>query len=106
MTTNQPSLMSADPSRALADPLRAQIVELLSGEQMCTCHLVEATGASQSNISNHLRVLRNAGLVVDEPIGRYTYHRVMAEPLFAMADRYRVLAERAQHAEGVQRPCN
>lgn len=106
MTTNQPSLMSADPSRALADPLRAQIVELLSGEQMCTCHLVEATGASQSNISNHLRVLRDVGLVVDEPFGRFTYHRLMSEPLLALADRYRLLAERAQRAGGVQRPCS
>ena len=48
--------------RALADPLRARIVELLAGEQLCTCHLVELTGARQTNISNHLRVLREAGL--------------------------------------------
>jgi ArsR family transcriptional regulator len=36
-------------------------VELLAAEQLCTCHLVELTGARQTNISNRLRILRDAG---------------------------------------------
>ena len=36
--------------RAMADPLRARIVELLADEQLCTCHLVELTGARQTNV--------------------------------------------------------
>ncbi len=91
--------------RALADPLRARIVELLAGEQLCTCHLVELTGARQTNISNHLRVLREAGLVAAEPAGRYTYYRLRPEALTALADRYAVLAERARAAGQVRRPC-
>jgi len=31
--------------RAIADPLRREIIELLAKEQLCTCHLVELTGA-------------------------------------------------------------
>ena len=91
--------------RALADPLRARIVELLAGEQLCTCHLVELTGARQTNISNHLRVLREAGLVAAEPAGRYTYYRLRPEALTALADRYAGLAERARAAGQVRRPC-
>ena len=56
--------------RALADPLRERIVQLLAREQLCNCHLVELTGARQTNISNHLRVLRVAGLVETQPAGR------------------------------------
>ena len=56
--------------RALADPLRLRIVELLATEQLCTCHLVDETGASQTNVSNHLRVLRETGLITSEPAGR------------------------------------
>lgn len=56
--------------RALADPLRARIVEVLAREQLCACHLVEMTGARQTNISNHLRVLRDAGLAEARPAGR------------------------------------
>ncbi|HSE54572.1 MAG TPA: metalloregulator ArsR/SmtB family transcription factor, partial [Nocardioidaceae bacterium] len=50
--------VQSDVLRVLADPLRLQIVELLSGEQLCTCHIVDETGARQTNVSNHLRILR------------------------------------------------
>jgi ArsR family transcriptional regulator len=101
-------LMSAETDgllRALADPLRARIAELLAGEQLCTCHLVELTGARQTNISNHLRVLREAGLVESRPAGRYTFYRLRPEALTALADHYAGLAERARGATQMRRPC-
>ncbi len=84
--------------RALADPLRARIIELLADQRLCTCHLVEATGARQTNISNHLRVLRDAGLVDAEPAGRYTYYRLRPEALGTLAEHLRELADRAATA--------
>lgn len=60
----------------LADPLRLKIVEALASEQLCTCHLIDVTGARQSTISNHLRVLREAGVVTSEADGRFTWYRV------------------------------
>jgi ArsR family transcriptional regulator len=71
--------------RLLADPLRARIVELLSTEVLCTSHLVEITGARQTNISNHLRVLREAGLVTTEPCGRFTYNVLVPDALTRLA---------------------
>lgn len=50
--------VDTDLIRVLADPLRLQIVTLLARETLCTTHLVEETGAKQTNLSNHLRVLR------------------------------------------------
>jgi ArsR family transcriptional regulator len=91
--------------RALADPLRARIVELLAVEQLCTCHLVELTGARQTNISNHLRVLRAVGLVDAEPAGRYTYYRLRPEALRAVAGRFANLAERAAATTTLRRAC-
>ena len=89
----------------MADPLRARIVELLAAEQLCTCHLVELTGATQTNLSNHLRVLRDAGVVAAEPVGRYTYYRLVAERLEDLADSYADLAARARASRAVKRPC-
>jgi ArsR family transcriptional regulator len=89
----------------LADPLRARIVELLADEQLCTCHLVELTGSRQTNVSNHLRVLREAGLVETEPAGRYTYYRLRPDALTALARHYGELADRAGRAAQVRRPC-
>ena len=60
----------------LADPLRLRIVEALASEQLCTCHLIDVTGARQSTISNQLRVLREAGVVTREAEGRYTWYRL------------------------------
>lgn len=91
--------------RALADPMRARIVELLAAEQLCTCHLVELTGARQTNISNHLRILREAGLAEPRPAGRYTFYRLRPEALTALAGHYAALAERARGAAQLRRPC-
>lgn len=94
-----------DTLRALADPLRACIVELLAAEQLCVCHIVEMTGARQTNVSNHLRVLREAGLVETEPAGRYTYYQLLPEAVAAVAAHYGDLADRARHASENRRPC-
>jgi ArsR family transcriptional regulator len=101
----QPELVDAEVLRALADPLRLRIVELLAVEQLCTCHLVGATWAGQTNISNHLRVLRQAGLVVSEPVGRYSYHRLVPERLEELAEHCRTLAGRSRQVSGTRRPC-
>ncbi|MGY1605479.1 ArsR/SmtB family transcription factor [Geodermatophilus sp. SYSU D00815] len=91
--------------RALGDPTRRRVVELLAGEQLCVCHLVESTGATQTNLSNHLRVLRELGIVEPEPAGRFTYYRLRPEVLEAVSAHYAQLAARARRATGVKRPC-
>ena len=91
--------------RVLSDPLRLQIVALLATEQLCTCHLVELTGARQTNISNHLRVLRQAGLVTTEPAGRFTYYQLRPEPLAVLGGQLTALATQAGTAAARRRPC-
>jgi ArsR family transcriptional regulator, arsenate/arsenite/antimonite-responsive transcriptional repressor len=88
-----------------ADPLRARIVSMLAREQLCTCHLVEATGAKQTTVSHHLKVLREAGLVESEPCGRFTYYRLRAEVLDELGHHLEVLAAAARAAADVRRPC-
>ena len=90
--------------RVLADPVRARIVELLATERLCTCHLVHELRVGQSNVSNHLRVLRRAGLVSAEPAGRYTYYALEPHVLDVLADALRGLAVGARVASR-RRPC-
>ena len=92
--------------RLLADPLRARIVELLAAERLCTCHLVEELGAGQSNVSNHLRVLRDAGLVSAEPQGRYTYYALEPHVLDLLARQLEGLATTARASADRRRPCS
>lgn len=91
--------------RVLADPLRERIVRLLAREALCTCHLVAETGAGQTNVSNHLRQLRRAGLVSTEPHGRYTYYRLRPEVLRALAATLTDLADAAETNAEARRPC-
>lgn len=91
--------------RLLADPLRARIVRLLAAEQLCTCHLVELTGAKQTNISNHLRMLRESGLVMAEACGRFTYYRLAPAALYALAEQLADLTRAAAETQHRRRPC-
>ncbi|MFI5642925.1 ArsR/SmtB family transcription factor [Streptomyces goshikiensis] len=88
--------VDTDLIRVLADPLRLRIVTLLARETLCTTHLVEETGARQTNLSNHMKVLREAGIVETEPCGRYVYYRLRPEVIEALAGRFIDLAQSAR----------
>ncbi|WP_042421009.1 ArsR/SmtB family transcription factor [Streptacidiphilus anmyonensis] len=99
--------VDTDLIRVLADPLRMQIVSLLSRETLCTTHLVEETGAKQTNLSNHLKVLRDAGVVETEPCGRFTYYRLKPEVLDQLTEQLTRLASlaRVNDAANSKRAC-
>ncbi|MFF4229495.1 ArsR/SmtB family transcription factor [Streptomyces sp. NPDC001820] len=88
--------VDTDLMRVLADPLRLQIVTLLAHETLCTTHLVEETGARQTNLSNHLKVLREAGVVETEPCGRFTYYKLRPEVIVQLAGQFSDLADTAR----------
>ena len=62
--------------RGLADPSRLAILEALRATPRTVGEIVEATGLSQSNTSNHLSCLRDCGLVVAEQQGRFVRYRL------------------------------
>ncbi|MBQ1092274.1 MULTISPECIES: ArsR/SmtB family transcription factor [Streptomyces] len=97
--------VDTDLIRVLADPLRLRIVTLLARETLCTTHLVEETGARQTNLSNHLRVLREAGVVETEPCGRYTYYKLRPDVIASLAGQFAELAESARGAAENKRAC-
>ena len=59
-----------------ADLSRLAILETLRAGPQSVSELVEATGLSQSNASNHLACLHDCGLVAREQRGRYVYYRL------------------------------
>ncbi|HET8626979.1 MAG TPA: metalloregulator ArsR/SmtB family transcription factor, partial [Thermomicrobiales bacterium] len=64
--------------RALGDETRLQIVRLLAQqpEPLCVCWIESAFGLTQSGVSYHLRVLREAGLVTTQRRGTWIYYRL------------------------------
>ncbi len=91
--------------KALADPLRRRIVELLAGEALCVCHLVEELAVPQPLVSHHLRALREAGLVDSERHRYWTYYRLCPEALSDLGLMLSDLAGRATATGDRRRPC-
>lgn len=62
--------------RGFADPSRLGILEALRKGPTTVSSIVEATGLSQSNVSNHLSCLRDCGLVISVQQGRYVSYEL------------------------------
>jgi ArsR family transcriptional regulator, arsenate/arsenite/antimonite-responsive transcriptional repressor len=67
---------------ALSDPVRLRLLSIVSAEgEVCSCNLEEPLAKSQPTISHHTRVLAEAGLIVGEKRGKWTWWRVDPERL-------------------------
>jgi arsenate reductase (thioredoxin) len=84
--------LPADLARALGDPLRWRIVELLATEQLCVAHLAEALDTAQPLVSHHLKVLREAGLIEPDRYRYWTYYRLRPGALVRLAATLGLLA--------------
>lgn len=71
---------------AIADPTRRAILDLLIEGERSVSAILERIRGSQSAISQHLGVLRRAGLVVSRPLGRKRLYSIRAEPLMEVSD--------------------
>lgn len=81
---------------AFSDPTRLSIVEALGRGECCVSDLAALIGAAQSRLSFHLRVLREAGIVLERREGRHTYYHVMPEALGRAASMADALQPRAR----------
>jgi ArsR family transcriptional regulator len=62
---------------ALAEPTRLEAMRLLAdGSEHCVCELMQKLGATQSRMSRHMQVLRQAGLVLDRRDAQWVRYRI------------------------------
>lgn len=83
MSHKPPEETLAQYFRILGQPLRIQILLILQKEDACVCHLESHLGVRQALLSQHLMVLRDAGLVTFYREGRNIYYR-LAVPVFPL----------------------
>ena len=67
--------------QALADPIRREILRMVRDAPLSAGAIAGAFSVSRPAVSRHLRVLREAGLVIDEPSGRERVYRLELAPL-------------------------
>lgn len=68
--------------KALMHPVRLEILEILREGEECVCHMEATLGYRQAYISQHLSVLRDAGLVQDRRDGWNIFYRVIKPEVF------------------------
>ena len=66
----------ADLGKAFGHPTRLHILDALSHGEACVCHLTAILGQRQAHVSQHLRVLKDANLVIDRRDGLMVYYRL------------------------------
>ena len=104
---------AGDPFDALGDPNRRAIVELLGDGERSVQELADALPISRPAVSRHLRLLKRAGLVLEEPRGTRRIYRLHDEGVAAVraylervwgeaATRFRLVAENTP-ADGPRR---
>jgi ArsR family transcriptional regulator len=84
--------------RVIADEKRLRILKLLTQQEMCVCDIVERLGLSQSLVSHHLGVLKQAGLVQDRRDAQWVYYSIDPDRLAELNAHYLVLFDVANLA--------
>lgn len=67
--------------KALSDPKRAMIVDMLSCGELCACMILEKFEMSQSTLSHHMKLLCECGLVKGRNEGKWTYYSLDADTI-------------------------
>jgi DNA-binding transcriptional ArsR family regulator len=72
--------------RALGEPLRVRILDLLREQELSVTALAEQLDAGQQNVSKHLAVLADTGILGRRKEGNRVYYRIVDEGVFALCE--------------------
>ncbi|HZK85681.1 MAG TPA: metalloregulator ArsR/SmtB family transcription factor [Desulfosporosinus sp.] len=98
--------MKSDFFKALAHPTRVRILERLAknGEEVCVCDLIEDLGVEQSNLSQHLSILRKQQIISSTKVGLRVMYRIkFPEVLTILGNVQKILAQQFKEGEALMR---
>ena len=72
--------------RVLADPTRIKLLDLLRQREASVQELTETIGSTQQNVSKHLGLLLQAGIVGRRKAGNYAYYSIAEDGVFALCE--------------------
>lgn len=92
--------MIAERLRVIGDPTRIRILDLLRGSEMTVTEITRELGASQQNVSKHLGILHQAGVVSRRKQGTHALYKVADRSVFDLCER--VCGGLELHVAGLQ----
>ena len=87
---------------ALSDETRVRVLLALDGRELCLCQIIELFGLSQSTLSRHMRILRDAGLVESRKDGKWSWFRLPDSPAHVVAGALEWVRESSSSSESVR----
>lgn len=73
---NQITKIKSDFFKALAHPTRVAILERLADQEICVCEIIEDLGLEQSNVSQHLAILRKQNIIISKKVGLQVHYQI------------------------------
>ena len=77
--------------KALADPTRLKILECIKDGEKCICEIIPYTGKSQPNVSQHLKVMKHAGIINERKDGTKIMIKASNDEIFKIVDQVKKL---------------
>jgi len=81
----------ADIFKALGDPTRLKILDCIRKGEKCICEIIPYTDKSQPNVSQHLKVLKNAGIVDERKEGARIIIKASNDEIYNVIDKVKNL---------------
>lgn len=66
--------------KALSDPNRLRVLKMLQAKPLCVCEITHVLGLATSTVSKHLRILRDAGFIIERKDGRWINFLINPRP--------------------------
>ena len=77
--------------KSLADPTRLKILKCIEKGEKCICEIIPYTGKSQPNVSQHLKVMKHAGIIKERKDGTRILIKVADNNIFKIIDQVKNL---------------
>jgi ArsR family transcriptional regulator len=79
-------MSEVDVFKALSDPTRLKILECIKDGEKCICEIIPYTGKSQPNVSQHLKVMKHAGIIDERKDGTRIMIKASKKKIFNIID--------------------
>ena len=91
--------------KALADPNRLMIVDMLSCGELCACKILEKFNITQPTLSHHMKILCDCGLVNGRKEGKWTYYSLDEKTVREFEDFFAEVTSYTENCICAEKPC-
>ncbi len=81
--------------KALTDPTRLKILECIKNGEKCICEIIPYTGKSQPNVSQHLKIMKHAGIIEERKDGTRIMIKASNNEIYNIIDQVKRISKRS-----------